>query len=140
MLRSPPPAASAEPSDKSTSSFPLQPKNRFTGPCAVVKQPVEITCFSYDKQRTLHHDPSSLVPSPPALPSGVNSEILLPRPTERGSSPWIRRVSQIWRDRRASRFVVGQFTPIRGGARNLAPGRFRYLARNDDENHDGGPG
>src|SRR5436190_10582631 len=44
-----------------STSFSIEPVWRFRGPCAVAEEPIEITCFSYDKQRNLHHDTSSMV-------------------------------------------------------------------------------
>src|SRR5437762_1803573 len=41
--------------------FPIDPLARFAGPCATVKEPVEVSCFSYNKQRKLLHDASSMV-------------------------------------------------------------------------------
>lgn len=46
-----------------TISFHIEPLSQFTGDCAIIKQPVEIACFSYDEQRNLHHDTSSMVVS-----------------------------------------------------------------------------
>lgn len=42
-------------------SFSMDPLTRFGGPCAIIKQPVEIACFSYNKQRDMLHDASSMV-------------------------------------------------------------------------------
>jgi RAT1-interacting protein len=61
MSTSPPPSKRQRLDISDTKSFSIEPLNQFDGACALVKQPVEITCFSYDKQRNLHHDTSSMV-------------------------------------------------------------------------------
>jgi hypothetical protein len=60
MLTSPPPSKRQK-LDSTPTSFAIDPLSQFAGPCAVIKQPIELTCFSYDKRRQLHHDTSSMV-------------------------------------------------------------------------------
>ncbi|KAA8911096.1 rai1 protein [Sphaerosporella brunnea] len=43
-----------------TSAFPLKPLHRFAGQNSAVRQPQEITCFSYDSSHKLRLDSSSL--------------------------------------------------------------------------------
>ncbi|CAJ0752533.1 12618_t:CDS:1, partial [Entrophospora sp. SA101] len=40
--------------------FPISPLTRFSGQCVTYKLPIEITCFSYDGERKLHHDDREL--------------------------------------------------------------------------------
>lgn len=42
--------------DPNTYKFPIHPFKRFNKKCVEFKQPVEITCFSYDENRQLHMD------------------------------------------------------------------------------------
>src|SRR5579862_2521113 len=107
MSSSPPPKRQRLSSDTSHKhSFPVDPLTTYTGPCALIKQPVEITCFSYDKNRNLHHDASSMVlplclspNSPNSIPlilapnifqSELIVEILLPATDRRGFRSWFR--------------------------------------------------
>lgn len=41
------------------SCFPIHPLHPFTGPCPSLHRPTELTTFSYDIHRRLHHDTSS---------------------------------------------------------------------------------
>ena len=67
MSTSPPPSKRQRLDTSDLKSFSIEPLSQFGGACALIKQPVEITCFSYDKQRNLHHDTSSMVRSKPDL-------------------------------------------------------------------------
>jgi RAT1-interacting protein len=60
MASSPPPAKRQK--RDTALSIAVEPISQFQGASAVIRQPIEITCFSYDKQRNLHHDRSSMVP------------------------------------------------------------------------------
>lgn len=64
MSQSPPFKRQRTSSTTTTTSFAIEPISQFAGTSAIIKQPVELTCFSYDKHRNLHHDTSSMVPSP----------------------------------------------------------------------------
>ena len=61
MSTSPPPSKRQKLDTSDSKSFSIEPLSQFGGASVVIKQPVEITCFSYDKQRNLHHDTSSMV-------------------------------------------------------------------------------
>ena len=64
MSQSPPSKRQRTSSTTTTTSFPIEPISQFAGTSAIIKQPVELTCFSYDKHRNLHHDTSSMVLPP----------------------------------------------------------------------------
>jgi RAT1-interacting protein len=62
--RPPPNSQRVNTNTSSRATFPIEPLSQYAGACAVIKQPMELTYFSYDKERQLHHDASSMVPVP----------------------------------------------------------------------------
>lgn len=44
-------------------SFPVHPLSKYSGNCAVYKQPVEIQSYSIDHERSVHFDDRQLVRS-----------------------------------------------------------------------------
>ena len=78
MAAAPPPKRQKIEAAGASKSFSIDPLTRFGGPCEIIKQPVEIACFSYNKQRDMLHDTSSMVSCNCASTLTSRNTIILP--------------------------------------------------------------